>query len=220
MYNKTELKATRKCPLCDEYYDGKQNAPMLLPCNHNVCKYCLATAQLDSNFIKCALCCSGFPSDTPFELNTRILSVIRRISNITEATLDSFDNMNMNVTSPNKELKECRRSSMQPAKNSPSIMQKIESYPPKLSMRIFTVEQERTSMKQGAYNAYIPVQKYGMASFMCNRQNENSAWSYRSPYSPVKLQLKPLMCNKYELPEDHPSKCSYSSCKKPRISKD
>ena len=102
--NKQELRSTRKCPLCDEFYNDAQNSPMQLPCSHNICKYCLASIQAESTFVQCALCCSCFPADSYFDTNAKILSVLKRLSSMQDYNIDSIGTMNLGNNSPEKNM--------------------------------------------------------------------------------------------------------------------
>jgi hypothetical protein len=140
--------------------------------------------------------------------------------------IDSIGTMNLGNNSPEKEYNDTGipRKSQRAIKNTPKSIKKCSPNEPKYrgsfakqSMPLYTLQEEQVSIKQNSIQgaAFLPTaHKFGIASFMCNKQQESNAWSYTVPNSPVSK-----VCSGLELPEGHPNKCCNPTCFKPKLRK-
>ena len=197
----------RRCQKCNEYYNEGFNTPLVLPCYHNICKYCIVDAQSQlPPIIICRLCNSSFSAKVQFQYNLKILEVIKKI--------DSFQD------------------SSQPTDLSlQNQMTKLSMSPNSFRLSQPTYSQQNPNILPIGYS-----QMYPKSSFESPKQNIISYQSYSEHkeresftkkfikeninYVGQPISQTSQKNNLIQLPEGHANKCSRNGCNAPKLIKE
>ena len=49
------LEAILECPVCMQEFDEDEKKPLVIPCGHTLCKFCVST-MVEEGMLKCPFC--------------------------------------------------------------------------------------------------------------------------------------------------------------------